>query len=66
VDGSPWTDADKKLLDAQFHGESTANFYLFRTIEGQLFFLPKEGQTPVVRLDYLLNNGRRVTVWTRK
>jgi hypothetical protein len=66
VDGSPWSDADKKLLDAQFHGASTANFYLFKTIEGQLFFLPKEGQTPVVRVDYLLKNGQRVTVWTRK
>lgn len=66
VDGSPWSDEDKKLLDTQFHGASTANFYLFRTIEGQLFFLPKEGQTPVVRVDYLLGNGRRVTVWMRK
>ncbi|MEI9896135.1 MAG: hypothetical protein WDN28_20290 [Chthoniobacter sp.] len=46
VNGSPWSEADKKLLDAQFHGEATGNFYLFKTVEGQLFFLPKEGETP--------------------
>ena len=66
VDGSPWNDADKKLLDAQFHGESTANFYLFRDSEGQLFFLPKAGETPVVRVDYFMPGGRKVTVWARK
>lgn len=66
VDGSPWNEADKKLLDTHFHGESTANFYLFKTVEGQLFFLPKEGQTPVVRVDYLMPRGRKVTVWMRK
>ncbi|MEZ0256516.1 MAG: hypothetical protein ACAI37_14620 [Chthoniobacter sp.] len=66
VDGAAWSDADKKLLDAQFHGASTGNFYLFKTVEGQLFYLPKEGQTPVVRVDYLMANGRKVTVWTLK
>lgn len=66
VDGSPWTDTDKKLLDAQFHGTATGNFYLFKTVEGQLFYLPKEGQTAVVRVDYLMKNGRKVTIWTLK
>ena len=66
VDGAPWNEADKKLLDAQFHGAGTGNFYLFKTVEGQLFFLPKEGETAVVRVDYTLKNGRKVTVWMRK
>ena len=66
VDGPAWVDADKKLVDAQFHGASTGNFYLFKTAEGQLFFLPKEGQTTVVRVDWTLKNGRKVTVWARK
>lgn len=66
VDGDPWDAADKKLLDAQFHGESTGNFYLFKTVEGQLFFLPKEGQTPVVRVEYTMPHGIKVTVWMRK
>ncbi|MDR3401253.1 MAG: hypothetical protein P4L99_02050 [Chthoniobacter sp.] len=66
VGGSPWSDADKKLLDAAFHGEATGNYYLFKTVEGQLFYLPKEGQTPVIRVDYLLKDRRKVTVWMRK
>ena len=66
VDGSQWSDADKKLLDAQFHGAATGNFYLFKTVEGLLFYLPKEGQTPVVRVDYLMKNGLKVSVWALK
>jgi hypothetical protein len=66
VNGSPWDEADRKLLDAQFHGAATGNFYLFKTVEGQLFFLPKEGETPVVRVDYIMPHGRKVTVWMRK
>lgn len=66
VDAAPWSPADKQLLDAAFHGGSTADFYLFKTFEGQLFYLPKEGQTKVVRIDYYLRGGQKVTVWTRK
>jgi len=66
VDVTPYSPADAKLLDAQFHGAATGNFYLFKTIEGQLFYLPKEGETPVVRIDYLLKDHRTVTVWARK
>jgi hypothetical protein len=66
VNGSPWSPEDAKLLDAQFHGAPTGNFYLFKTIEGQIFYLPKEGTTRVVRVDYVLKNGRTVTVWMRK
>lgn len=66
VDGAPWTAADKKILDEQFHAGSTANFYLFKTAEGQLFYLPKAGETPVVRVDYFMPGGRKVTVWARK
>jgi hypothetical protein len=66
VNGPPFTPEDAKLLDAQFHGAATGDYYLFKTIEGRLFFLPKEGETPVVRIDYQLKNGRKVTVWARK
>jgi len=66
VNGSPWSDADRKLLDMQFHGATTAGFYLFKTIEGQLFYLPREGETPVTRVEYLLKDRRKVTVWMRK
>lgn len=66
VNGSPWSEEDKKLLDAEFHGAATGDFYLFKTVEGQIFYLPKEGQTRVVRVDYLLSHGRKVTVWMRK
>jgi hypothetical protein len=66
VSGTPWSAEDAKLLDAQFHGQPTGNFYLFKTIEGQLFYLPKQGETPVVRVDYVLKDGRTVTVWARK
>jgi hypothetical protein len=66
VNGSPWNPEDTKLLAAQFHGAPTANFYLFKTVEGQLFFLPKEGETAVVRIDYKLKDGRVVTIWMRK
>jgi len=66
VDGPAWNEADKKLLDAQFHGAGTGNYYLFKTSEGQLFFLPKEGETAVVRMDWKLKDGRTVTVWARK
>ncbi|MEP6671878.1 MAG: hypothetical protein ABJF10_22140 [Chthoniobacter sp.] len=66
VNGSPWSEEDRKLLEAQFHGATTAEFYLFKTVEGQLFYLPKEGQTPVVRVDYVLKDRRKVTVWMRK
>ena len=66
VNGSPWSPADAQLLAAAFHGGSTAKYYLFKTIEGQLFFLPKEGETAVTRIDYKLKDGRMVTVWTRK
>ncbi len=66
VDGPAWNDEDKKIVDAQFHGAGTGNFYLFKTVEGRLFYLPKEGETAVVRLDWTLKNGRTVTVWERK
>jgi len=66
MDGPPYSAADAKLLDAHFHGAATGNFYLFKTVEGQLFYLPKQGETPVVRIDYLLKNHRSVTVWMRK
>lgn len=66
VGGPAWDDADKKLVDAQFHGAGTGNYYLFKTAEGQLFYLPKEGETAVVRMDWTLKNGRKVTVWVRK
>jgi hypothetical protein len=66
VDGSPWNDEDRKLLDAEFHGAATGSYYLFKTVEGQLFYLPKEGEARVVRVDYRLRNGRKVTVWVRK
>lgn len=66
IDGPAWNDADKKLVDAKFHGAGTGNFYLFKTVEGQLFYLPKEGETAVVRSDWTLQNGRKVTVWERK
>ena len=66
VNGPPWSPEDARLLAAQFHGTSTSQYYLFKTIEGQLFFLPKEGETTVVRIDYKLNDGRTVTVWARK
>jgi hypothetical protein len=66
VNGSPWSAADGKLVQGQFHGGSTGDFYLFKTVEGQLFYLPREGETPVVRIDFRLRDGRTVTVWTRK
>ena len=66
VNGPPWSPEDAKLIADQFHGGATGNFYLFKTIEGQLFFLPKEGETRVVRVDYRLQDGRTVTVWMRK
>lgn len=66
VDGPAWNDADKRLIDGQFHGAGTGNFYLFKTVEGQLFTLPKEGETVVIRMDWTLKNGRKVTVWARK
>jgi hypothetical protein len=66
VNASPWSPEDAKLLDAEFHGASTGNFYLFKTVEGRLFYLPKQGETPVVRIDYVLKGGRTVTVWARK
>jgi hypothetical protein len=66
VNGPPWSPEDAKLITSQFHGAATGNFYLFKTVEGQLFFLPKEGQTRVVRVDYRLGNGRTVTVWVRE
>ncbi|HEY3899377.1 MAG TPA: hypothetical protein VGM54_12225 [Chthoniobacter sp.] len=66
VNGAPWSPADAKLLADQFHGGPTSQYYLFKTIEGQLFILPKEGETAVVRVDYKLKNGRTVTVWMRK
>ena len=66
VDRSPWSPEDAKLLEAQFHGTSTANYYLFKTAEGRIFFLPKEGEVTVVRVDYRLKNGHTVTVWARK
>ena len=66
VNGPTWSEADRKLLDGQFRGAATGNFYLFKTIDGQLFILPKEGETAVVRMDYRLRNGRTVTVWMRK
>jgi hypothetical protein len=66
VNSPPFNPEDTKLIDAQFHGAPTADYYLFKTIEGRLFFLPKEGETPVVRIDYKLKNGRTATVWMRK
>ena len=66
VNGTPWSDGDAKLIAGQFHGAATGNFYLFKTVEGQLFFLPKAGETAVVRVDYRLSNGQTVTVWSRK
>ena len=66
VNGAPWSPEDAKLIAAQFQGAATGNFYLFKTIEGQLFFLPKEGETAVVRVDYHLQSGQTVTVWMRK
>lgn len=66
LNGAPWSDEDARLIAEQFHGAATGDFYLFKTIEGRLFFLPKEGETPVVRVDYRLQNGRIVTVWMRK
>jgi hypothetical protein len=66
VSSAPFSPADVKLLDAQFHGAATGNYYLFKTVEGQLFFLPKAGETAVVRTDYKLKNGTAVTVWARK
>jgi hypothetical protein len=66
VNGSPYSPQDAKLLAAVFHGGSTAKYYLFKTVEGQLFFLPKEGETAVTRIDYRLKDGRTVTIWTRQ
>jgi hypothetical protein len=66
VNGPPWKPEDAQLIAAQFHGAATGNFYLFKTIEGHLFFLPKEGETRVVRIDYRLGNGSTVTVWMRE
>jgi hypothetical protein len=66
VNGPPWSPDDAQLIATQFHGAATGNFYLFKTIDGQLFFLPKQGETPVVRVDFRLKDGRTVTVWTRK
>jgi hypothetical protein len=66
VSGAPYSNSDAKLLDAQFHGAATGNYYLFKTVEGLLFFLPKAGETNVVRTDYKLKNGMTVTVWARK
>jgi len=66
VNGPVWNEQDRKLLEAQFHGAGLGSYYLFKTIEGRLFFLPKEGETAVVRVDYTLNNGHKVTVWMRK
>jgi hypothetical protein len=66
VNASPWSPEDTKLLDAEFHGAALGGFYLFKTVEGRIFYLPKQGETPVVRIDYVLKGGRTVTVWARK
>ena len=66
VNGSGWSPEDAKLLAAQFHEGKTRDFYFFRTAEGQLFYLPKEGDIAVIRIDYILKNGRTATTWTRK
>ena len=66
VNGSGWSEEETKLIAAQFHGGQTSNFYLFKTFDGQLFYLPKDGATPVVRVDYILRGDRTLTVWLRK
>ncbi len=66
VNGSGWDPADEKLIADQFHAGRTGDFYFFRTIEGKLFYLPKEGQTAVVRIDYILKGGQTTTLWMLK
>jgi hypothetical protein len=66
VNGSGWSPEDAKMIAQQFHAGDTRDFYFFKTIEGKLFYLPKEGKTPVIRIDYILKGGITATLWMLK
>ncbi len=66
INGTGWSEQDTKLMAAEFHDVHPRDFYFFKTIEGHLFYLPKEGETAVTRVDYILKDGHSLTLWVRK
>jgi hypothetical protein len=57
---------DKKLAEEQLPKEGRDKLHVFKGADGRLFYLPHDGQTPVIRVDLVLSNDRKVTLWSRK
>ena len=57
---------DKKLFEEQVPKEGREKLHVFKGADGRLFYLPHDGETPVIRVDLVLNNDRKVTLWSRK
>jgi hypothetical protein len=57
---------DKKLAEEQIPKEGRDKLHIFKGADGRLFYLPHDGATPVIRVDLVLSNDRKVTLWSRK
>lgn len=56
---------DKKLVEL-LPKEGREDSLVFKGVDGKLFYLPKDGKTLVIRVDLVLQNGRKVTFWKRR
>lgn len=57
---------DRKLAEEQLPKEGRDKMLVFTGVDGRLFYLPKDGETPVIRVDLVVGDNQRVTLWTRR
>jgi hypothetical protein len=64
--GPDLREEDKELVETQLPKEGRDKLRVFKTEDGSLFYIARDGETPVIRVDIVYPSGRKLTLWSRR